>query len=365
MSLSKTFNTVNLNNKDMKEWISLLTKRTKEDKVVLSKKAKFSSSVWKVFYFLEIIEDGASTSTSTSTSTTSTITTGTTTSTAITTPATTTTTAVSNSITTVSNSATSAPTTTTTTSANTTTTATTTTTTVTTPSVSRSFQRPMSHYFGNSNTTITTTTASISTLSTASRSESTSDSSESIAPGGPGPNVVGVIKHLVICTKCATILRTPGQSRKETGKHIGILLSESDSVENNIFDCKRRADTATPVYKPKRFQFTQYIVENESDNSEEEEEEFSTERIVQAELEKFENLRKGFKPKQTETAGLNFDIAAWWKDNVNKFPILAACAFRLLSVPASGAPAERVNSKLEFLSRGNKSRIDSTTLSNR
>eukprot|EP00122_Pirum_gemmata_P015672 Pgem_evm1s14653 len=75
----------------------------------------------------------------------------------------------------------------------------------------------------------------------------------------------------------------------------------------------------------------QFTVEDERDNSEDEVEEISIERVVQAELEKFENVRKDFNPRETETAGLNFDIAAWWKDNVNKFPILAACALRLLS----------------------------------
>eukprot|EP00122_Pirum_gemmata_P011322 Pgem_evm1s10482 len=84
-----------------------------------------------------------------------------------------------------------------------------------------------------------------------------------------------------------------------------------------------------------------FTVEHESDNSEDGVEEISIERVVQAELEKFENLRNSFRPRETETAGLNFVIAAWWNDNVNKFPILAACAFRLLSVPDSGAPAER------------------------
>eukprot|EP00122_Pirum_gemmata_P014318 Pgem_evm1s13347 len=80
-----------------------------------------------------------------------------------------------------------------------------------------------------------------------------------------------------------------------------------------ILICQRRADSAIPVYKPKRFQFTQFTVEDESDNSEDEVEEISMERVyvVQAELEKCENLRKGFKPRETGAAGLNFDIAMY------------------------------------------------------
>eukprot|EP00122_Pirum_gemmata_P016063 Pgem_evm2s15012 len=44
--------------------------------------------------------------------------------------------------------------------------------------------------------------------------------------------------------------------------------SDNDSGENNIFICQRCADSVTPVYKSKRFQFTQFTVEDESDNSE-------------------------------------------------------------------------------------------------
>eukprot|EP00122_Pirum_gemmata_P007360 Pgem_evm1s6753 len=207
MSSSKTFKTGNLNNQGLKEWISLLNKRTKEDKVVLSKKTKFAS-----------------------------------------------------------------------------------------------LQRSVSHFFGYSNTTTTSSISTLSTAATASRNESTSDSSEKL----PFLEFNG--------TKFTDFLDLRGVKRVNIFAQLNNLSKPFcilDTVE------------VTSVEK--------FTVEDESDNSEDEVEEISIERVVQAELKKFENLRKDYFPFH----------------------------------PLVHQLRELINSKLEFLSRGNKSRIDSTTLSNR
>ena len=49
---------------------------------------------------------------------------------------------------------------------------------------------------------------------------------------------------------------------------------------------------------------------------------------------------------KTQQINVKDDPLAWWADHQQTFPVLASVARRLLAIPASSAPTERVFSKL-------------------